>query len=48
MVDEHFCLKIKLFRIKLFSTLGNDRGGDRTDGPASPVADALQVGKNLF
>ena len=32
MSDEYFCLKFELFRIKLFSTLGNDRGSDRTDG----------------
>ena len=47
MRDEHFCLKIKLFRIKLFSTLGNDRGGDLNDGPAS-AAQGLRAGKNLL
>ncbi len=47
MVDEHFCLKIKLFRIKLFGTLGKDRGSDHTDGPAS-AAQGLRAGKNLL
>ena len=48
MKDEHLCSKFKLLRIKLFGILGNDGGSDFIDGPASPVADPLQVGKNLF
>jgi hypothetical protein len=46
--DEYLCSKIKLLRIKLFGTLVNDGGSDFIDGPASPVADPLQVGKHLF
>jgi hypothetical protein len=46
-MDEHFCLKFELFRIKLFSTLGSDRGSDHTDGPAS-AAQGLRAGKNLL
>lgn len=46
-MDEHFCLKIKLFRAKLFSTLGNDRGSDPTDGAAS-AAQGLWAGANLL
>jgi hypothetical protein len=45
---QYFYLKIKLLRIKKLCTLDNHRGGDLTDGPACPVADALQVGKDLF
>jgi hypothetical protein len=46
--DEHLCSKINLLRIKLFGTLVNDGGSDSIDEPASPVADPLLVGKDLF
>ena len=45
---EHLYLKVKLLAIMLFGILGNDGGSDFIDGPASPVADPLQVGKHLF
>ena len=47
-MDEHFCLKFELFRIKLFSTLDNDGGSDLADGSTSPFADPLQFGKDPF
>ena len=42
------CEKFIPLRIILFNTLGNDGGSDFIDGPTSPVADPLQVGKDLF
>ena len=45
---EHLYLKVKLLAIMLFGILGNDGGSDFIDGPTSPVADPLQVGKDLF
>jgi len=45
---EHLYLKVKLLSIMLFGILGNDGGSDFIDGPTSPVADPLQVGKDLF
>ena len=43
----HFYLWVKPPRIKFFSTLDNDGGSDLTDRSTSPVADPLQVGKDL-
>jgi hypothetical protein len=45
---QYFYLKIKLLRIKFFSALDNHGGSDLTDGSTGPVADPLQVGKDLF
>jgi hypothetical protein len=45
---QYFYLWIKLLRIKFFNTLDNHGGSDLTDGSTSPVADLLQVGKDLF
>ena len=45
---QYFYLWIKLLRIKFFNTLDNHGGSDLTDRSTSPVADALQVGKDLF
>jgi hypothetical protein len=45
---QYFYLKIKLLWIEKLSALDNHRGRDLTDGPTSPVADALQIGKDLF
>jgi len=47
-MHEYFYLGVKPLRIKFFSTLGKDDGSDLTDRSTSPVADALQVGKDLF
>jgi hypothetical protein len=43
-----FFLSIKLLRGENPSALNNDGGSDLTDGSTSPVADALQVLKDLL
>ena len=43
-----FYLSIKLLRGENPSALNNDGGSDLTDGSTSPLADALQVLKDLF
>ena len=44
----HQYFYLKLLWIEKFYALNNHRGSDLTDGSTSPVADPLQVGKDLF
>lgn len=45
--QQYLCLSIKLIAFKKLCALDNHRGSDLTDRSTSPVADPLQVGKDL-
>jgi hypothetical protein len=47
-MHQYLCLFIKLLGIEKLCALNNHRSSNLTDGPACPVADALQVRKHLF